>query len=136
MTSSAVKILALDKLKIECARFSNSAQLSIFQLNLRTHVLFFLSLCYISTLLGLFQLDFRKFSAVVDLQRAERRHLGTDALGKLSPELFAEKKCPGNKNSDFPLELENLKTNRWRHFNVGGSVHWSTTNPPQNVSSS
>ena len=41
VTGSAVKILALDKLKIECARFSNSAQLSIFQLNLRTHVLFF-----------------------------------------------------------------------------------------------
>ena len=96
----------------------------------------FLSLCYISTLLGLFQLDFRKFSAVVDLQRAERRHLGTDALGKLSPELFPEKKYPGNENSDFPLELENLKTDRWRHFNVGGSVHCSTTNPPQNVSSS
>ena len=96
----------------------------------------FLSLYYISTLLGLCQLDFRKFSAVVDLQRAGRRHLGTDALGKLSPELFPEKKYPGNENSDFPLELENLKTNRWRHFNVGGSVHCSTTNPPQNVSSS
>ena len=96
----------------------------------------FLSLYYISTLLGLFQLDFRKFSAVVDLQGAGRRHLGTDALGKLSPELFAEKKYPGNENSDFPLELENLKTNRWRHFNVGGSVYCSTTNPPQNVSSS
>ena len=96
----------------------------------------FLSLYYIPTLLGLFQLDFRKFSAVVDLQGAGRRHLGTDALGKLSPELFPEKKYPGNENSDFPLELENLKTNRWRHFNVGGSVHCSTTNPPQNVSSS
>ena len=86
----------------------------------------FLSLYYISTLLWLFQLDFCKFSAVVDLQRAGRRHLGTDALGKLSPELFAEKKYPGNENSDFPPELENLKTNRWRHFNVGGS----STGPP------
>ena len=46
VTGSAVKILALDKLKIECARFSNSAQLSIFQLNLRTHVLFFIFMLY------------------------------------------------------------------------------------------